>query len=1294
MAARLSILAVLLLMFVAAAWQIQNESRGELEPGFVSLFDGRSLEGWLTVGGESTFHVDSREIVGTHGPGENTFLRTDKTYSDFILKLQFRWDEPGNSGIMLRGQQRDGDGRVYGYQSELDDGERAWSGGIYDEARRGWLQTLEGRDEARAAIRLDDWNDIRIEARGTSIKTFINEVPVADLVDGMDAEGFIALQVHSGNRGIMRWRNIRIQELPPVTALGVALDRLEEWQLRAVDDIQWQDGALSLRGEEGEASSRRQFGDAQFSFDLALCDQPQRLRVRSRPHDQQFAELEISRQRAQARVGTDGAVEEFEPVDLTGEDSASISLLAQGDAVVITVDEQEVLRWDEPGLPDRGRFSLAPGGCAEGLQLQNFAWLDLNGGSREPKFYESLDTEPAPVLTPEQALADFVVPDDFVVELVAAEPLVGDPVAMDWDEHGRLYVVEMRGFMPDAYGTGQEEPVGRIVRLTDTDGDGAMDDSEVFLDKLVNPRAVAVTNDGVLVAEPPALWLCEMPNKDSVCDSKRNLGDYGTAPEGTSIEHLENGLMFGLDNWLVSAKSDRELRIVDGELQQRGTNFRGQWGISKDNYGRIFSNNNSNFISADFFAAEDLLQSGVPLEGGGLSYVLTAPEEVFSIRVNPGVNRAYLDDTLREDGRLRNATAVSGLAVYRGDQFPIEYRNDVFVPEPGANVVARFTLSEQDLALSAEHQLYPDERWGQREFMGSTDERFRPVDAHIGPDGALYIIDMYRGIIQEQHFLTEELREQIFQRELETPIGYGRIWRVRHREGRAGQVASSLGDASSMELVLALFDPNGWVRDTAQRLLLARPDEARAELAKVVSAESTYAAIHALWTLHGRGQLDRELLLAGIAKGDARRTQQALRAGRGLLQAEDLLAVGTDEVMLAMQVAFSLGDYSDSTQVRARLRELLLSHPESELVSQAVIRASVGHELPMLEEMMADTEFAEGASSAKLFSQLTASAYRSLRGDLSSTEEAPSELPEILALAASRAGEQEWQQIAMLQGLNRVSTSSGFQPARLPQAPPIFTDTEIDGDSPLWAARLQGRRAYTWPGDELAAGVTPLSPDQLALMQQGEAFYAGCATCHGRDGKGVAGLAPALADASWVTGPPEWLGRIILQGMTGPVEVNGEVFDGVMPPHGQQPQLDDATLAGLMTYLRRSWGHTADPVTVSQVAAIREASGGRSAPWTVAELEQVPYDRGFARFAGKYKVSFITMSVYEQDGDLYIEVPMYGGGKMTPESDTVFSGSAGSETVRVEFVVEEDGSVPKFIMHRQGQKFPVSRVEG
>jgi lysophospholipase L1-like esterase len=182
------------------------------EDGFVPLFDGKTLTGWTKAGGEATYAVEDGQIVGRVGPGRNTFLCTDKSYGDFLLKLELKFDVFGNSGIQLRSHKKP-DGTVFGYQCEVDPSDRAWSGGIYDESRRGWLYPLKDKEEARKAFKRKDWNEFTIRAEGPSIKTWVNGVPCADLTDTADKEGLIALQVHAGNQGQIRWRNIRIKEL-------------------------------------------------------------------------------------------------------------------------------------------------------------------------------------------------------------------------------------------------------------------------------------------------------------------------------------------------------------------------------------------------------------------------------------------------------------------------------------------------------------------------------------------------------------------------------------------------------------------------------------------------------------------------------------------------------------------------------------------------------------------------------------------------------------------------------------------------------------------------------------------------------------------------------------------------------------------------------------------------------------------------------------------------------------------------------------------------------------------------
>lgn len=190
------------------------------DDGWRALFDGRTLDGWVQRGGRAEYRVEDGAIVGvTRANQPNSFLCTKEEYGDFELDLEFKVDRELNSGIQIRSHARaeGANERVYGYQVEIDPGPRAWTGGVYEEAGRGWLCDLSGNDEARAAFRQGEWNHFRIECAGPAIRTWINGVPAADFTDSLTARGFIALQVHGvdprQDELTVRWRGLRIRSL-------------------------------------------------------------------------------------------------------------------------------------------------------------------------------------------------------------------------------------------------------------------------------------------------------------------------------------------------------------------------------------------------------------------------------------------------------------------------------------------------------------------------------------------------------------------------------------------------------------------------------------------------------------------------------------------------------------------------------------------------------------------------------------------------------------------------------------------------------------------------------------------------------------------------------------------------------------------------------------------------------------------------------------------------------------------------------------------------------------------------
>jgi hypothetical protein len=216
------------MVVIAGILSAAGADEGDWRP----LFDGKTLDGWKQRGGEAKYRIEGNEIVGSSVPNTgNSFLCTTRNYGDFLLEVEFKVDPRLNSGIQIRSEcfeepkeiEHDGKtikipaGRVHGYQVEIDPSDRAWTGGIYDEGRRGWLNDLKENEPARKAFRQGEWNKFRVECRGDSIKTWLNDVPAADLKDGMTPQGFIALQVHGVGKEAepreVRWRNIRIKTL-------------------------------------------------------------------------------------------------------------------------------------------------------------------------------------------------------------------------------------------------------------------------------------------------------------------------------------------------------------------------------------------------------------------------------------------------------------------------------------------------------------------------------------------------------------------------------------------------------------------------------------------------------------------------------------------------------------------------------------------------------------------------------------------------------------------------------------------------------------------------------------------------------------------------------------------------------------------------------------------------------------------------------------------------------------------------------------------------------------------------
>ena len=431
-----------------------------------------------------------------------------------------------------------------------------------------------------------------------------------------------------------------------------------------------------------------------------------------------------------------------------------------------------------------------------------FLSLSLIIISCKPSFHE-----------PQISLEDYRVEEGFELEMVASEPLLTAPVAIDFDSKGRIWVAEMTGFMVNLEGDGEDLPSGSIKILEDLDNDGTMDHAKTFLDSLVMPRALALVYGGLLYAESPNLWFVEIENDKP---GNRVLVDSLYATVGNP-EHQPNGLLMNLDNWIYNAKSNFRYQRKDGVWYKEPTTNRGQWGISHDNFGRLYYNNNSTQLLGDHILPNRLVRNKYFVPQKGVDVTLTNDNRVYPLHA-ASVNRGYEDGVLNQDGLLVNVTASCGPLVYRGGVFPPDYDQNVFVCVPEANLIKRNILSFYGDRVEAK------QAWQGKEFLASTDEGFRPVNLSNGPDGNMYIVDMHRGVIQHYAFLSPYLKKISAEKKLDTILDYGRILRVRSKNNPEREI-TDLEALSASQLLASLKDSNGWIRDRAQQYLIYKNDK-------------------------------------------------------------------------------------------------------------------------------------------------------------------------------------------------------------------------------------------------------------------------------------------------------------------------------------------------------------------------------------------------------------------------------------------------------------------------------------
>ena len=431
----------------------------------------------------------------------------------------------------------------------------------------------------------------------------------------------------------------------------------------------------------------------------------------------------------------------------------------------------------------------------------------------------------APVLSPTEALRTFAMPPGYRLELVASEPLIQDPIAIDWDPAGRLWAIELPGYMRDIKASGEYDPIARIVVLEDANGDGAMDRRTVFADGLIQPRAMKVLEQGVLVGEPPNVWLMRDTDGDLRSDRKE-LVAAGYGRRETNVEVNANALLWGLDNriHMAGTGADMVLRFSDRTFQVQKSLSRGQWGATQDDAGRVYRNHNESVLHVDLVPTPYFARNPALLRTRGSHEPLRDPDgninDVWPAHQTPGTNRAYQHGILRDERHARRRSPP--------------HARPPFIAAIGCRPSCTATSSSPSRPrTSSAGSCCPTTarrcgrekayRAGRVPDARRTSGSGRCISRTL-PTARSTSSIIYRGVIQHHAYITEYLRDQIASRALEQPIGLGRIYRVVHDTHHA-RSHDGCGDGRVRRSWSAVLShPNGWWRDTAQRLLVERGD--------------------------------------------------------------------------------------------------------------------------------------------------------------------------------------------------------------------------------------------------------------------------------------------------------------------------------------------------------------------------------------------------------------------------------------------------------------------------------------
>jgi putative membrane-bound dehydrogenase-like protein len=812
-------------------------------------------------------------------------------------------------------------------------------------------------------------------------------------------------------------------------------------------------------------------------------------------------------------------------------------------------------------------------------------------------------------LSPREELATFAVPKGFRVELVACEPDVIDPVAMAFDEDGRLFVAEMRGYPNEGVGTGKITS-GRIKVLEDRGGDGHYKTSRVYADKLRFPTGVMPWRGGLLVANAPDLLYLQDTRGAGKADRRRTL--Y-TGFDLANIQQLLNSLQWGLDNWVHACAGGQGGTIRSAEkraapavtLHGRGIRFHperpasleptsggGQYGLTADDWGRWFTATNSqhlrHIILPDHYLrrnpalAVGAVTLDIPEHGAACKVFRRSPFEAWRVertsRRKKGPDARRFPSTELVPGGF--ITSACSPLVYTAKLFPTAYRGNVFVCDPANNLIHRDVLTPSGATFIA--------RRGHAdcEFLASTDTWFRPVHLTLGPDGAIYVLDFYREVIETPLSLPDDIKKKL---NLQSR-GRGRIWRITVDRPRGKWRKPSLRKAPIKDLVNHLADDNAWWRLTAQRLLVERRDRSAVgpleKLARTCAGKPARA--HALWALHGLGALKDGLIELALKDPEPGVREQALRLADDRLPRSRplrsaVVALARDpSPRVRFQAAFTLGGLNAAESAAALAH--IARRTDTDRWTQTAILSSAGHCTPLLlAALVKDAEFTRTPSATRRAFLTRLAALIGARGRDAEVAAALAVLEKVSGPFSS----------AILSGLGQGMRSGGRSLGQVWDRPPAGLKKAVARARTLFDSATRTARARKRPaGERIAAlallghGPFPLlasaAPDLLTPREPPEVQLAAVRALAGHDQAKV----PALLLKPWAGYSPA-VRREVLEALFARPARLSDLLDALQKKQIQATQIEPLRLDQLRRHPDSRLRKRAQKVLAGQVPPAR-----------------------------------------------------------------------------------------------------------